>query len=322
MTHKLHTLAPALALALTTIIYQPSNSFAQGSLTPPAGSPAPVMKTLDQIEARTPLVAGQPGVSVAVSGTITITNSGSYYLTQNLVISNVNTTAIDLSTNNVTLDLNGFSILNTNTASSNVSCIRIYGGPGQNVTIRNGIIRGGGTTTVSGITVYQGSFGGTVVEDVHCYNLYGGIRLNSYGTRNIARNCSVQSIGDVGIDADVVIGCTAISTGDHAIWAHVVSDSRGHSTGSGNGIMGRDVSGFQESVVNNSSGRSSGGYGIYANSVANSYGYSGAGIGLRALTANNCSAYRFQGTAIQATIANGCIAVQGTNNITHKYNMP
>jgi hypothetical protein len=28
---------------------------AQGSLTPPPGAPAPTMKTLDQIEARTPI---------------------------------------------------------------------------------------------------------------------------------------------------------------------------------------------------------------------------------------------------------------------------
>src|SRR5262249_30290848 len=72
----------------------------QGPLTPP-GAPAPTMKTLDQIEARTPIS----------SAPFTITNSGSYYLTTNLSVSTGN--AITIATNGVTLDLNGFTISST-----------------------------------------------------------------------------------------------------------------------------------------------------------------------------------------------------------------
>ena len=39
----------AAALLLSTITYQPSTAFAQGSLTPP-GAPGPTMLTLSQVE--------------------------------------------------------------------------------------------------------------------------------------------------------------------------------------------------------------------------------------------------------------------------------
>ena len=77
--------------------------FAQGPLTPP-GAPAPTMKTLAQIEPRTP-ISSLP---------YTITNSGSYYLTTNLT----GTNGILIQTSHVTLDLNGFSLMGANTNAS------------------------------------------------------------------------------------------------------------------------------------------------------------------------------------------------------------
>lgn len=69
---------------------------AQGSLTP-TGAPAPTMKTLDQIEARTPLS----------SFPVTITEPGSYYLTANGTVTG---SAIHIQASNVTLDMNGFTL--------------------------------------------------------------------------------------------------------------------------------------------------------------------------------------------------------------------
>ncbi len=64
------------ALFALSVIITPCALHAQGSLTPPPGPPAPVMKTLDQVEARTPLNAGQPGVSINnATGTITISQA-------------------------------------------------------------------------------------------------------------------------------------------------------------------------------------------------------------------------------------------------------
>src|SRR5262245_34082852 len=76
-----------------------SIGFAQGTLVPP-GPPAPSMKSLDQLEARTPISA-LPYV---------ITNGGSYYLTAMLTgISGTN--GITILASHVTVDLNGFGLL-------------------------------------------------------------------------------------------------------------------------------------------------------------------------------------------------------------------
>ena len=69
----------------------------QGSLTPP-GAPAPTMKTLNQIEPRTP-ISSLP---------FTISSSGSYYVTGNLGITGQN--GITINQDNVTLDLGGFTL--------------------------------------------------------------------------------------------------------------------------------------------------------------------------------------------------------------------
>ena len=60
------------------------------------------MMSLDQIEPRT---------ADSITTPLTITQPGSYYLTHQLTVSTGN--AIDIDTNGVTLDLNGFTISST-----------------------------------------------------------------------------------------------------------------------------------------------------------------------------------------------------------------
>src|SRR5450432_171554 len=90
----------AIALLLSTINSPLSTTFAQGSLTPP-GAPAPTMKSLAQIEPRTPIS----------SVPFTIGAPGSYYLTTNLTTTVSN--AIVIAASGVTLDLNGFTLSST-----------------------------------------------------------------------------------------------------------------------------------------------------------------------------------------------------------------
>lgn len=88
---------------------------AQGSLTPP-GPPAPAMKTLTQIEPRTP-ISSLP---------FTINSPGSYYLTTNL--STIGD-GLSISASDVTVDFSGFTLNSY-----------IFGSDSTNVLIRNGTI--------------------------------------------------------------------------------------------------------------------------------------------------------------------------------------
>ncbi len=127
MKTELNRFFSALALfALASLGCQPATAFAQGVLTPP-GAPAPTMKTLDQIEARTP-ISSLP---------YTITNPGSYYLTTN--VTGVSGTAgITVSSGNVTIDLNGFALFGVAGSYSGVAVQGTY----TNITVRNGTVSG------------------------------------------------------------------------------------------------------------------------------------------------------------------------------------
>ena len=110
-------------------------AFGQGALTPP-GAPAPTMKTLAQIEPRTP-IAALP---------FNITQPGSYYLTTNLTQA-INGGGIFITSANVTLDLNGFALLGANSGTTNG--ITLSGSIG-NITVGNGAIAGWGGAGVEG----------------------------------------------------------------------------------------------------------------------------------------------------------------------------
>ena len=147
MKTQLARLFAALALlALSTLNPQLSTAFAQGSLTPP-GPPGPTMTTLSQVQPRTPIS----------SAPYTITQPGSYYLTTNLTVASGD--AIDINTNGVTLDLNGFTISSTSSFESGTAIYISFVSNGGNyfgftdIAISNGHITGGVTNNAG---VYGG----------------------------------------------------------------------------------------------------------------------------------------------------------------------
>lgn len=330
----------AVTAFLTVVGLQPLTVLGQGSLTPP-GAPAPTMKTLSQVEPRTPITAAP----------VVITNPGSYYLTTNLTVTSGD--AITIGTNGVTLDLNGFTILSTAAIASG-SGILINSGLGS-ITICNGHIRCGASTNGIGFAFgisYSGvDLANVLVSRVSVSGcLIYGIFLPTENS-TVVESCTVRAVGNCGIRASTIKACCAVGCGDTAIEGDQVSDCRGEST-SGNGVSA--------TTAQNCCGLSSSGHGVVATTAQNCYGHSGTGIGLYATTAQNCYGYSSSGTglyairsatgchgssstgprglyaqnasfctgsrpggrAIEAIVANGCYATAGTNFISYEYNMP
>lgn len=192
----------AASLLLFCSMLQPWSALASGPLTPP-GAPAPMWKTLQEIEPRT-LISSVP---------FTISAPGSYYLSNNLTV--VTGNAITIAANGVTLDLNGFTLSSTVAPASGYG---IYiSSSWKDIAILNGHVQGGvtdngsGTFTGSGFGygVYGPSAANVRVSGVSVSGvLYYGIYLNSSGS-TVVEECTVNTVGSYGIYANVVESCSA-----------------------------------------------------------------------------------------------------------------
>jgi hypothetical protein len=256
-------------------------SASAGTLTPPTGPVAPTGKTTDQIEPRTP-IASVP---------FTINVSGSYYLTGNLQVASG--TAITISADEVSLDLNGFTLSSTASPDSGdaitINSIR------KNVVIRNGHIRG--TTTFAAGVFTNGGFSRGIRSNsvlnanilVSHVSILGiaqdGIQLSGTNIASLVVDHCVASVcGDEGIRAGTIRDCIAETTGNNAIFADCAINCTGDTVSIMAGSIG--VSGL--SVVQNCIGTSVSGNGVQGQQVSNSFGTSISGNGLNATNAINC----------------------------------
>lgn len=127
----LSLLAIAGALCLSS-----GSLFGQGSLTPPPGTPAPTMKSLDQIASHG-VALNSTNTPGDASNHFIIINPGSYYLTGNLAATEAN--AIRVAGAGVTIDLNGFQISTSNgTPGDGITIV----GTAHHCTVKNGSITG------------------------------------------------------------------------------------------------------------------------------------------------------------------------------------
>lgn len=303
-TVKTNLLIPFSLLAATAA------AFAQGPLNPPPGAPAPVMKSLDQVEARTPLVAGQPGVSIDVNGTITISQPGSYYLTGNRTITTAESNGITITTRNVNLDLNGFALICTSVDGG--SAVHIGAG---DVTVRNGSIRGG--TTLAGSTFTLAGWGSGISVGASYPNLVAeGVSVSGVRTAGISlyyncsriERCFVHTVAGSGLSASMISNSSATKVATSAIHSAMENGSGGLVSNCLGEALLANYHGIwaDGGNIENSKGTSNGGIGLFAHNATNSVGISGTWTGLHATTAMNCTGTSTSGTGLRAVLATNC----------------
>jgi hypothetical protein len=313
----------------------PRSLHAQGALIP-SGPPAPSMKTLAQIEPRTPIS----------SAPFIITQPGSYYLTTNLTVSSGD--AIQINANQVTLDLNGFGIYSTAPVATNTGIL--LASSRTNITISNGYIVG--KVRQTGGVFSGGGFDSGIfcIVDINETNTFGlpvnvrvsgvsvsgcmtyGIGLGPFNT--IVESCTIHTVGTAGISASIVRNSTAMNCGT-GIAGSRISDCRGESVNEGTGISANETAqnchgasatgtglNATKSAINCTGSTGGTEYGLYTEVAQNCSGTSTKGTGLRASSsAVNCNAYGFMtGVYVDynAQNCNGRASTNGTGLLCYR----
>ena len=166
---------------VTAVVCLTSVAFGQGSLTPP-GAPAPTMKTLDQVEPRIPVSAAGAALS----------QPGSYYLAANLEPTG-SQNGVTISSSDVTLDLNGFTIDGSAASSYGIS----IGLSCANILVKNGTIRGFYRQAVTASAATDCSYIGLRVAG----NSRGSTGYSSLfiGAGSVVENCRIENNNGNGI---------------------------------------------------------------------------------------------------------------------------
>jgi hypothetical protein len=147
--------ALALVLGLLFIMSAGRMAFGDGGALEPPGAPAPGMKSLQEVEPRTPIS----------SIPYTITQPGSYYLTGNLTAT-ASDTGITVAASHVTIDLNGFTLSGGTLGDHGIFAYSI-----NRFTVRNGTVS---DWLGSGIEYYgqEGHFEDLVTVGNGAFGLY------------------------------------------------------------------------------------------------------------------------------------------------------
>jgi hypothetical protein len=295
---------------------------AQGPLTPPS-APAPTMKSLNQIEARTPIE----------SLPFTISASGSYYFTRNLQFSATSGNAININSNNVTLDLNGFTLSSTPSVTGTaIDCSFNI----TNVEIKNGNIIGNTTVAATGTptmwSVSKAGFfrgigaGANVGRNFHATDLrvagcredgifieYGSIsdtKVTYCGNQGVrapngsATNITISYNNNSGVF--ITNGIVTNATAQYNLTAGIDAPDSSVTNSTANSNGGDGISAPEGNVASSTS-KSNGGTGIVASCVSNSVARLNFRSGISALSIVNSTAISNREDGIVTPLAFGSI---------------
>lgn len=181
-----------------------------GPLDPPAGPIQGTSKPLSEVEPRTAIgPATTPGDSDSTPSLYKITQAGSYYLTGNIQAEG-NVVAIEVASDNVTIDLGGFTVSRSGAGAGTASLIQRVNSP-QNTTVRNGTLSNSGKhgldlanhARIERLSITDTADTGVVVS-----------------SRSIVEDCVVDTSGQsaitVGPDSRIV-GCIVYGSGSDGI---------------------------------------------------------------------------------------------------------
>lgn len=192
----------AILIILTSYSICPALHAQGGPLVPP-GPPAPMMKTLDQIEPRTDL----ENLASDANNRFVISQPGSYYFSSNVTVTGKH--GIIIHVDGVSIDMKGFALIGDATPHLGItSSVAV-----KNIRISDGIIRGFGT----GGMFLNGS------AQIHLSDLV--VRENGgpgiyVGESSIVSRCIVKSNGGQGLrvtSQSSVIDCEAANNVNEGI---------------------------------------------------------------------------------------------------------
>ncbi len=170
----------------------------------------------------------------------TINTQGVYCLNGNLETNLASGNAIEITVNNVVIDLNGHKIGNLS-AGQTTTATGIYAYQRKNITIKNGTVRGFERgiwlADNSPLTASQGH----IIEDIRAdFNTLTGIRIHGQG--NIIRNNIVVSTGRTDLTDSSAYGIYAAGS-ENSIINNDVHETKEHGSGDADGINVSDANG-------------------------------------------------------------------------------
>lgn len=191
---------------------------------------------------------------------VTLSQAGSYRLTGNLTVPDRETTAIQVTSDDVSIDLNGFALLGPNIANGFGRGVSASGR--TNIQVRNGTIRGMGER---GLLLGNRA----VVEDLRSLQNLDGIEVGidsrvSRSSANTNRRTGINVFGK-----SLVLDCVASQNGEDGIVAGQISRISG-STVNNNGRYGILTDGtgliLHNTLMDNDD------FGLFLQGPANGYG--------------------------------------------------